>query len=289
MTAGANPNSDAKSDRSAASKQGDDRTGTTAVRRRLAVREHVVPLREPAPHLALQHRLAIAATSDPCRGSPARSESRGCGRRGENRRARRGPPSVVMPCRSMTACTTQCPRRSLTSTSRPSPRRTNVCSPSMLLPDVPALRGGLGAVLRQLERLALRLRCAGAVAARAAASPARRGCAAACARRRRMPDARSMSASACPLAASRAPRRRGLPARPISRRACAVATRGRRPRTASASALASSSALRSESFATVGGDQRGRAPRVRRRTVSRNTSASSAAMQPVPAEVTAWR
>ena len=78
--------------RSAAAQQDQHGAAAAGVARRFAVGQHVVPVREPLAHLALEHRLACWATSGPCRGSRARSAGRACAPRAGSRRARRATP-----------------------------------------------------------------------------------------------------------------------------------------------------------------------------------------------------
>ena len=149
--------------------------------------------------------------------------------------------------------------------------RRNVCSCSMLLADLPGMRRRLGAVLGREQRVrSSAMRCRGIGAGAGARCVARL--------RGRQPLHVGERLREVDVAFGMLARRRAR----AWRAAAGVGRRLRRRRRVAASlgrlARASNSALRSDSFA-----MRYAA------TSSRYASASSAAMQPVPAEVTACR
>ena len=119
-----------------------DQHGAAAARvaRRFAVGQHFVPVCEPAAHLALQHRLAIGGGESLAVDRRARNGYRGA-RLEQEIGERIVGLVVVIPCRSISACTAQCPRRSFARTSCRG-RGAGTSARLVLLPDVPRVGAG---------------------------------------------------------------------------------------------------------------------------------------------------
>ena len=263
-------------------------------------------MREPAAHLALQHRLPVGRREPLAVDRPARSGSRAAARRRGSRPARRAPRrSVSRAGRARPAPTSgrgaACVRMSV-----PKPAAHERLLAFELLSDVPASAAPARrrtSTPRSTSRSSA-MRCCGIGAGRGGAWLARVRGGSRCTSAKAC--ARSMSPSAC-FCAAIAAAGSGSP-RPGAAAGCGTGAgfagraRGRRGRRGGRAA--STSFFRSASFAIAdvspelvarvapGNALRSRAARALQPSAvrpSRYASASSAAMQPVPADVTACR
>ena len=131
------------------------RAAAARMLRRLGVGEDVVPLRQPTAHLALQHGLAVGRRESLAVDDADAAQAAATRAADGNRPANRAPRPAFMPCRSCSAWTDQCPRRSLPTTSGPMPLRTKVCSCSNSWPASHVCGAGSFAVLGVCEHVAL--------------------------------------------------------------------------------------------------------------------------------------